>query len=310
MDTTVLITGGTGLIGKALTSKLIGKGYKIIILTRKTMSEDKDGISYAQWNIEKNEIDIEALTKADYIIHLAGAGVMDKKWTDEYRNEIVQSRTRSSELLIRSLNETNNKVQAVISSSAIGWYGKDNQPLIRPGGFIESDPPDEGFLGETCRLWEASITPVTKMDKRLVIIRTGIVLSNDGGAYPEFRKSLQFGIASILGSGKQIISWIHIDDLCNMFIYALEKEALQGVYNAVAPTPVNNKKLILKLATRIRKSFFIPIHIPSFMLKTILGERSIEILKSTSVKSIKIQEAGFNFMYPTIDIALDDLCKS
>ena len=310
MDRTVLITGGTGLIGKALTTKLIGRGYKVIILTRKAISEDMDGISYAQWNIEKNEIETEAINKADYIIHLAGAGVMDKKWTDEYRNEIVQSRTRSSELLIRALNETNNKVQAVISSSAIGWYGKDKQPVIRPGGFIESDPPDEGFLGETCRLWESSITPVSKMNKRLVIIRTGIVLSNDGGAYPEFRKSLQFGIASILGSGKQIISWIHIDDLCNMFIYAMEKEALQGVYNAVAPLPINNKELILKLAARIRKSFFIPLHIPSFILKTILGERSIEILKSTTVKSIKIKEAGFNFMYPTIDIALDDLCKS
>ena len=306
----VLITGGTGLIGKNLTKHLTSKGYEIIIVSRKPAhASDDPKISFANWNVEEQKIDSDAIAKADYIINLAGAGVMDKKWSEKYKKEIVESRTKSSKLLINGLQKNTNHVKAIINSSAIGWYGGDTKPLLHANGFIETDPADKTFLGETCRLWEESVEPVTKLNKRLVKLRTGIVLSNDGGAFTEFKRSLSFGIAAILGIGKQMISWIHKDDLCRLYIYAIENENLSGSYNAVAPLPVSNKTLILKLAKRIRGQFYIPIHVPQFLLKLILGERSIEILKSATVSCEKIKATGFTFLYPSIDAALKELCK-
>ncbi len=308
----VLITGGTGLIGRNLTSHLINRGYDVIILTRKPENEEKEKqITYALWDINKEKIDQNALSKADYIIHLAGAGVMDKRWTSAYKKQIVESRTKSSQLIIKSLQQNENKVKAVISASAIGWYGKDPSPVMQPWqGFKESDKPDTEFLGETCRLWEESIEPVKSLGKRLVKLRLGIVLSNDGGAFPEFRKPVRFGIASILGNGKQMISWVHIDDVCRMFIYAIENQTLSGSYNAVAPSPVNNSQLTTQIAELLRKSFYIPVHIPALFLKLFLGEKSIEILKSTTVSCTKIKNEGFSFLYPSIDAALNKLLKS
>ena len=306
----ILITGGTGLIGKNLTRHLTTRGYNVIIVSRNPPhSSNNSMVSYAAWNIDEQIIDSKAITRADYIINLAGAGVMEKKWTEKYKKEIIESRTGSSKLIIKSLKENTNNVKAVISASAIGWYGEDAKSIKDRNAFIETDPADENFLGETCSLWEESIEPVTKLNKRLVKFRTGIVLSNEGGAFPEFRKSLNFGIAAILGGGKQMISWIHIDDLCRMFIQAIENEKLSGSYNAVAPSPVNNKTLILKLAKLIRGQFYIPVHVPQFLLKLILGERSIEILKSVTVRCEKIKATGFTFLYPTIDAALKDLSQ-
>ena len=196
-------------------------------------------------------------------------------------------------------------MKAVVSASAIGWYGEDT---IGGKPFIETDIAAPGFLGETCLLWENSITPVELLGKRLVKVRIGIVLSNEGGALAEFKKPLQVAIAGILGSGKQIVSWVHIDDLCRLFIYGLENEKLSGVYNAVAPMPVTNKLLTLTLAEKMKGKFFIPMHVPSFVLKIMLGDRSTEVLKSTTVSNAKIKNTGFTFLFPTIDIALQQLC--
>ena len=302
---TVLITGGTGLVGKKLTEQLVAKGYKVIILSRKPNAAKENGtVSYATWNVEEQKIDGGAIASADHIIHLAGAGVMEKRWTEKYKKEIINSRVKSSELLIKGLKENANTVKTIVSASAIGWYGKDERP-IKP--FIESDPPDKNFLGETCRLWEESIEPVIHLFKRLVKLRLGIVLSNGGGAFSEFKKPLQFGIAAILGNGKQMISWVHIEDICRMFIYAIENENVAGSYNAASPEPVNNKTLIIKLAELMRKKFYIPVYVPQFFLKLYLGERSIEVLKSTTVSNEKIKNEGFTFLYPTIDVALKQL---
>jgi hypothetical protein len=301
---TVLITGGTGLIGKNLTAQLTAKGYKVIILSRNPKKyEQNSQIKYALWDVEKQQIDASAIAEADHIIHLAGAGVMEKRWTEKYKKEIIDSRIKSSQLLIKGLTATDNNVKTVVSASAIGWYGKDKKP-IKP--FEEKDVADDSFLGETCKLWEESIEPVTQLNKRLVKLRLGIVLSNDGGALVEFKKPLQFGIAAILGTGKQMISWIHIDDICRMFIYAIENN-ISGSFNAAAPQPVTNKTLTLKLADLMRKKFYIPVYVPQFILKFVLGQRSIEILKSTTVSDEKIRSAGFTFLYPSIDAALKDL---
>ncbi|GAC1452823.1 MAG: TIGR01777 family oxidoreductase [Chitinophagaceae bacterium] len=304
---TVLITGGTGMIGKALSELLLQKGYTLIILTRAVPAQKPGGgLSYAIWDVSKQSIDIEAVQKADYIIHLAGAGVADKRWTNKRKKEIIASRTESSALLVKTLKENSNRVKAVISASAIGWYGPD--PAIpNPHPFTETDPVARDFLGETCRQWEESIEPVTRLNQRLVIIRTGIVLSTTGGALNEFMKPLRFGMAVISGSGKQVISWIHTDDLCRLYIQAIEDENLQGVYNAAAPKPVTNKEFTLHLAKAVKNKFYIALYVPSAVLKIILGELSIEILKSTTASANKIRSAGFNCIYPSIEAALNQL---
>ena len=176
---TVLITGGTGLVGKHLANALVQKGYKVIILSRRiTRQKQQENISYALWDIKKQRIDAGAIKQSDYIIHLAGAGVVDKKWTEAYKKEIRDSRTESSRLIIDTLKNNNNQVKAIVSASAIGWYGADTDPVK---AFTETDATDKSFLGQTCKLWEESIEPVNTLGKRLVKLRIGIVLSNDGG---------------------------------------------------------------------------------------------------------------------------------
>lgn len=296
------------MIGKALTHALVERNYKVIILSRNPPGQQRapGNISFAAWNISNQTIDTQAIQRADYIIHLSGAGIADKRWTKKRKQEIVDSRVKSGELLVKALQETPNKVKALISASAIGWYGPD--PVIpNPKPFAETDPPDSSFLGDTCRRWEESTDLVSQMGKRSVKLRTGIVLSKDGGALHEFEKPLRFGIASILGNGRQVYSWIHIDDLVRLYISAIEDDNMRGVYNAVAPKPVSNKELVLELARTKKGNFFIPVYIPSFALKIALGEMSVEVLKSATVSCDKIHYSGFTFLYPSLHAALKNL---
>jgi uncharacterized protein len=299
---TILITGGTGLVGKALVQLLVQKNYQVIILTRNISNTKAEAnVSYALWDVNAGTIDVAAVTKADAVIHLAGAGVMDKKWNDDYKKEIETSRTKSATLIIDTLKNNAHKVKALISASAIGWYGEDKSAQHF---FSENEAADKSFLGDVCQLWEKSVEAAEAIGIRVCKLRIGIVLSKNGGAYKEFRQPLKFGVAAILGSGKQMVSWVHIDDLCRQFLFALENENMQGSYNAVAPTPVNNKTLTLCIAKAVKGSFFIPIHVPTFVLKIMMGQRSIEILKSTTASADKVKAAGFTFVYPSIEAAV------
>jgi hypothetical protein len=304
---TILITGGTGLVGSALCRLLISKGHSIIILTRNAGNkETKENIEFAEWDVKKNHIDINAVQRSDHIIHLAGASVFDNRWSAAYKKEIEESRTLSSQLLVKTLKENSHSIKTVVSASAIGWYGADKTAGHM---FKETDPSDSGFLGHTCQLWEDSIEPVQALGIRLVKIRIGIVLSNDGGFLAPIRKGLKFGMAAITGSGHQVVSWIHIEDLCRMFLYAIENKSMNGPYNAVAPQPVTMKLLVMKEAGLLRGNFFVPLHVPAFALRLALGERSIEALKSATVSCDQIKNEGFTFIYPGIEAALLALKK-
>jgi uncharacterized protein len=300
----VIVAGGTGLIGRALSRFLQSRGFEVIILTRnpKEHRSNTPGITYAAWNPEVQTVNEEAFKKASYVVHLAGAGVADKPWTEKRKREIIESRTKASELLIKAMSRIPNQIVSVVSASAIGWYKEKSS-----GQSIETDPPDTGFLGETCRIWENSILPVRDLGKKLVILRTGIVLSNDGGAFPEFAKPIRYGIAGVLGDGRQIISWIHIEDICRIYLEAMTNPKWSGIYNAVAPNPVTNRTFTLALAKKMKGSFFIQMPVPNFILRLMLGDRREEVLKSSNISANKLKETGFQFIYPTIDGAFQDL---
>jgi uncharacterized protein (TIGR01777 family) len=312
----VLITGGTGLVGSALSRLLLANGYDVIILSRNPIetaarfdveSERRDfrhngKIFFSKWDIGKKKIDPEAIRAADHIIHLTGAGVAAQRWTEARKREILDSRTLSSELLVQTLSENKNKVRTVLSASAIGWYGPD-----KGHPFTENDPPADDFLGRTCKAWEESIEPMTALGKRLVKLRSGIVLSMKGGALAEFRKPIRLGVAAVLGTGDQVMSWVHVDDLCQAFLHALETPQVSGSYNVVAPRPVDNRTLTLSLARHMNGKKFIKVRVPASVLRTALGEMSIEVLKSTRVDGSKLTTTGFNYAFPDIESALTDL---
>jgi uncharacterized protein len=301
----VIITGGTGMIGTALTRALVKRGDQVIILTRDASKQQPaDNIQFANWNPEAGTLDEKIFQLADYVVHLAGANVAEKRWTDKRKREIVNSRVKSGHLIVKALTEVPNTVKAVISSSAIGYYGPD--PVVPdPDSFKETDQPASDFLGTVVQEWEAAISPVTRQNKRLVIFRTGIVLSNEGGAYAEFKRPLKFGLATVLGNGRQMISWIHINDLVRLYLEAIDNDQWKGVYNAVAPQPVNNKDLIKGIAKKQKLHLAVPV--PSIALKLALGEMSVEVLKSTTVSAGKILAQGFHFSYPDIKSAIQQL---
>ena len=292
------------MIGKALTQALIERGFHVIILTRHIDDKQKtidNKLSYAVWDVEKQTIDKNALAKADYLVHLAGANFADKRWNEKVKREIVSSRVDSAKLIIETIKSTSNKIKTVISASGISWYGANNKNA-KP--FTETDPPADDFMAETCKQWEAAIEPASFLGKRLVKFRIGPVLSTLGGAYVEFRNPTRFGLAGIIGSGKQVISWIHIDDLVRAILFAMENEKMEGVYNAVAPNPASNKEMTLKIAEKNRGKAFVALHAPPFALKIVFGEMINEILKSTTVSSAKLQQAGFIFQYPDLESAI------
>ncbi len=299
---TIGITGGTGLVGRAITRLLINKGYRVIIFTR-SLRPESDGVSYAYWDAEKGEISHDALQQLDGLIHLAGEGVADKRWTTQRKRQLMESRTIGTSFITSQLLQHAPNCKTFISAAAIGYYGADK------GGhsFTETDAPANDFLASICTAWEAASEAIEAKMRR-VLLRIGIVLSTEGGAFKEFAKPVKFGIAPLLGGGKQIVSWIHIDDLAAMFVYVLENETLRGAYNAVAPAPVP-QSLLMHTIRHYNKSFSIPMPVPAFVLKIMLGEMSIEVLKSATVNSHKIESAGFTFQYPMIGKAVGALMQ-
>jgi uncharacterized protein (TIGR01777 family) len=287
---TVLISGGTGLIGRKLSKMLRERGYDVRILSRKPSNNN----NFIHWDINKNFIQESALQNVDTIIHLAGEGIADKRWTEERKKEILESRIKSTQLLFNLLSKTNHQVKQFISASAIGYYSERGNELM-----FEDNKPASDFLGETCVAWEKEVDKISTLNIRVVKIRTGIVLSTAGGALQKMVTPFKLGIGSALGDGKQWMSWVHEDDLCNMYIYALENKNLKGAYNATAPNPVTNNEFSKVLASVLNRPYWIP-RVPKFMLKLIFGEMAIVVLGSTKASSEKISNAGFKFKFENL----------
>jgi len=297
---TVLMTGGTGLIGKHLSRKLKEKGYNVLLLSRS--SSRGNSHSVYSWNPEKNEIENEAIQRADYIIHLAGAGMGDRRWTKMRRQLIFDSRIKTCGLLFDKVQESGIKLKAFISASGTGYYGTVTSEKI----FSETDPPSTDFTGEVCRRWEQSADRFQQSGIRTVKIRTGIVLTRNGGVLGRMLPAVRLGIGSALGSCRQYIPWIHIDDLCNIYIKAIGDKTMTGAWNAVAPEHITNREFIRSLAKVLQKPFFFPA-VPSFLLKLLFGRMADIILKGSRVSADKILSAGYKFEFPYLENALKDL---
>ena len=297
---TILITGGTGVVGKHLSKKLKEKGYTVAFMSR-TGRQDTELRTYA-WDIGNNEIEKEAIESADYIIHLAGANIGEKRWTAKRRQLIIDSRVKTGQLIFNKLKENKNKLKAFISASAIGYYGTITTDKI----FSETDLPSNDFLGETCRQWEQSADNFEKLGIRTLKIRTGIVLTREGGALAKMAIPAKIGIGSAIGSGRQFMPWIHIDDLCGIYIKAIEDTQMNGAYNAAAPDHKTSSEFTQALAHVLKKPYWFP-GIPSILLKLIFGKMSEIFLKGSRVSSQKIIKAGYQFKFPYLEEAFQDL---
>lgn len=300
---TIGITGGTGFIGMHLTTALTSKGYDVVIFSRSPIKGKKtEHVQYAMWDGEGKKADREALLKIDAMVNLAGAGIAEKRWTDSRKEEIANSRIKGTRFLVHELKASAPNCKVLISASGIGYYGPDRPGFI---SFREDMTHYTDFLAMVCEQWENEAKAAQEL-MRTVILRFGIVLGKESGAFPQFEKSTNYGVVSILGTGKQIQSWIHVEDLCSMIIYNLEHEKNKGVYNAVAPHPVSNKDL-MKTIGKYKKGLALPIYVPQSALKLALGEMSIEVLKSCTASADKILQSGFAFQYPDIDAAVKQL---
>lgn len=295
----ILITGASGLIGKELSNLLSTKGHEIIHLSR---TKKNGKFKSFKWDIKKRYLEEGALDEVDHIIHLAGAGIADGKWTTERKKEIIDSRVKSAELLYNSISKLDNKPKTFISASAIGYYGAVTSDKI----FTESDPPGNDFQAEVCRQWEDAANPFSELGIRTIKLRFGVVLSPKGGALKKMITPTKLGIGSGLGTGKQYMAWIHISDLISIIEMCLTDKSIRSVYNLVSPSHVTYNEFAKTLAKVLRKPFIAP-NVPSFILRLVFGEMSQIILEGSRVSSRKIIDSGYKFKYPELDKALVNL---
>lgn len=298
----ILITGGSGSIGQALIPKLTAKGHEVAIIGRS--KHPSAGVDSYVWDLDAETMDENALKDVTHIIHLAGAGIADKPWSPSRKREIVESRVKPLQVLAKTLNNRNQRIDAIISSSAVGFYGGITSEKI----FDEDDNAAKDFLGSTCKMWEEAVQLFKPLADREVRIRTSVVLMADAGALPKLVTPTKFGVGAPVGNGKQWMPWIHIDDMVNVYVKAVEDDNMNGAYNAAATQHANQKHLISGIGKSINRPVFLP-PVPGFLIKAVLGEMSKVITEGSRVSNQKLIDAGFEFKFDELQPALNDLLK-
>ena len=289
--TKILITGGTGLVGKRLTEMLVDKNHEVVILSRNPSHKNE-----FKWDLSTNYMDENALKNTDYIIHLAGAGIADERWSAQRKKVIIDSRVQSANFLFDKINELKIDLKGFISASGVGFYGAITSDKI----FKETDKAGDDFLADVCIKWEQAAQQFSAKNIPVTILRTGIVLAEKGGALDKMKTP----IISPLGSGKQYLPWIHLNDLCEQYIDAVEGNLI-GVFNAVAPEHHTSASFSKALAKSIKRPF-VGICVPAFMLKLLFGELAVILLEGSRISAKKVTETNFKFKFPTLKKALED----
>lgn len=302
MRKTVVITGGTGLIGQEVCKLLLGAGWEVNCLSRSAKPHKVPGVRLFRWDIDRKQIDPAAFEGATALVHLAGESIADKRWTNARKRAIYESRTHSTLFLKEVIEKHGADITTIISASAIGYYGNDAKP------YNEDSKPGNTFPAQVCVAWEEAAREMAGPDRRLVIFRIGIVLSRDGGAYPQLTAPLRFGLGTWLGNGDQVMSWIHVRDMACMMLFALENPALKGVYNGVAEEPVSQKFLLKQVGRYLHRPVW-PIGVPAFFLQMVLGERAELVLEGATVISVRITQAGYVYKYPHLYDAMNELTR-
>lgn len=298
----ILITGGTGSIGKHLIEHLLSEGHQIIVLSRHVFNHPK--VNVFKWEPNSGFIDERAFDGVEHIVNLAGAGIGERRWTEKRKAELLSSRVDSVKVLWSYLNKLKLRPASFIGASAVGYYGAQTTEKI----FLESDPPAKDFLGSVCHEWEESYKPISAIGVPISVLRIAPVLAKDGGVYKALVKPTKLNLGAVFGSGKQYMPWIHVEDLVKIISELISGNIPNGTYNAVAPQQVNSSYFMKALADSLNKKMILP-RIPSVVLKMALGEMSSMILEGSRISDQKLIEANFNFKYKTIEAALAQLAK-
>ena len=295
----VLITGGSGLIGRYLTSALLAAGYRVSHLSRSTGQFGK--VRVYRWDPEKEYIDPLILEGTNHVIHLAGANIGEKRWTGRRMTEIINSRVNTSGLIFKTVSDNGIRLKSFISASAIGYYGSVTTDRI----FTEEDLPAADFLGTTCRLWEEAADLFEGTGARVLKIRTGVVLAKNDSALSKMLLPARFGLFPLPGTGNQYLPWIHIDDLCRVYLKAISEGTMTGAYNAVAPEQTDYRKFVMTMAEVMKKPFLAP-RIPAILMRIAMGKSSVVALRGSRISPEKLISAGFVFSHPALREALSD----
>ena len=300
MKQNVVLTGGTGFIGKKLTRLLLENGFSVSVLSR-SVKENSEGISYYKWDVDAGTIDEQAILNADYVIHLAGENIGAKRWTVNRKKAILDSREKSTQLLFSCLHKHNKQLKAFVSASGVGIYGAITDEVI----CSETTPAASDFLGTVCQKWEAATNPIRDLGIRTVQIRTGLVLGKGDGVLQQLIPLFKYKLGSAIGSGKQYMPWIHIDDLCRIYLASMLNSEMQGPYNAAINDSTNNTIFSSALAKVFGYTIWLP-NVPAFVLQLVLGQMAQLVLKGRRINSDAIEKTGFQFQFTDLEKALRD----
>lgn len=289
------------MIGQHLSSLLLQKGHEVLHLSR-SKNTSFQNVEIIVWNIREQMLEYEKLEGIDCIIHLAGANIFEKSWSEKNKQIIVDSRVESAKLLYKSIEKLKEKPKLIISASAVGYYGSKTSEHV----FVEEDPAGKDFLAKTCIQWEKSIEAFSMLGIRYICLRQPMVLAKEHSALQQLELPTKLGLAAALGSGKQWMPWIHIDDLCRIYLHCIENTNMYGNFNVVAPEHVDNKSFTKKLTKALKRPAWLP-KVPAILIKSIFGEKSIMILEGSRISSNKLLKNNFVFSYSTLESAFKEI---
>lgn len=301
----ILIAGGTGFIGKKLTQALLSENYKISLLTRREDNFTHKNLDYYLWDVSKNEIDSKAFENVDTIINLTGSNISEKKWTEKRKEELFDSRVKAINLLFDAVEKNKIPIKTFLSSSAVGIYGAITSDEI----FDEESLLANDFLGSLCQSWEKAAQQFESLNSRVVMLRKGVVLGKEGGIYKKMAPFAKFGINTSLGSGKQYLPWIELEDTIRMYLFFLKNTELKGVFNAVASEDITMNQFVEELLSSFKKKSFLP-NAPELVVKLMFGEMAMMLLKGSRVSNKKLLNTGFEFKNSSLSEALRSIKNS